>query len=228
MNSKKLIIPAILIPIILSSCGTKAKEPTAETPKNNISQSETIQFYKDTVTQLQTELSSLQEESYIMRTTYELKINELENQIKSLNKENDKTPKPESSTPNQTISEENHKTNFEYVIMGDGVFIKKYVGSSDTVKIPESIDGRPVTKIMEYAFSESKVKSVVISEKVNEIDWFVFYKCPFLEKIYIPSSVTSIGYGAFDYCSDSLIIYCDKDSYAEKYAKSFGISYELK
>jgi hypothetical protein len=47
-----------------------------------------------------------------------------------------------------------------------------------------------------------------------------------LSEITIPTSVTDIGYGAFDHCSHSLTIICEKDSYIEAYATSWGIKAE--
>jgi len=82
-----------------------------------------------------------------------------------------------------------------------------------------------VKKIGENAFTDTKVKSVTLSSTCTEIDWFAFHGCFALSSVHIPSTVNAIGYGAFDSCSKSLTIYCESDSYAEKYAKSFGISY---
>jgi hypothetical protein len=67
---------------------------------------------------------------------------------------------------------------FEYSTSGGEVTITTYTGSEDSVTIPSTIDGLPVTSIGYAAFANSTLASVVI-----------------------PSSVTSIGESAFTYCT---------------------------
>ena len=93
------------------------------------------------------------------------------------------------------------------------------------MQIPNKIEQLPVLKIGENAFSDTKVKSVTLPSSCVEIDWFAFYGCYALTTVYISSNVNAIGYGAFDACSKSLTVYCEQNSYAQKYAQSFGISY---
>ncbi len=74
----------------------------------------------------------------------------------------------------------------------DGVMtIAGYSGESNQAVIPDTINGRIVTQITDYAFDG----------------------CSSLENILIPSSVTSIGDSAFIGCS-SLTIYCEAESQA--------------
>jgi len=58
------------------------------------------------------------------------------------------------------------------------VVIKKYVGTKARIRIPDQIDGCPVTEIGKQAFE----------------------KCYFLEEVIIPDSVDTIGAGAFSWC----------------------------
>lgn len=51
-----------------------------------------------------------------------------------------------------------------------------------------------------------------------------FYGCTGLISAKIPSTVVKIGDSAFSNCSPRLVIACDKGSYAETFAKSYGIS----
>ena len=222
MKHSKIIITAILSSIILTSCantGTNQGEEVTTTQNENDTQA--IQYYKDSITQLENQLLTLREEAYIMSTTYELKIRELEEYIATINS----SATEDETTPNQNVSLENAKINFEYTLTSEGAVITKYTGNASSISVPSSIEGRSVVKISEYAFSETNVKTVILPNGICEIDWFAFYKCPFLEKIYIPSSVSSIGYGAFDYCASALTIFCENNSYAQKYAQSFGIKY---
>lgn len=136
------------------------------------------------------------------------------------------TTKPSSSSNNTSNPNDDKEiSDFTFIKENGGITITKYVGNKTTVQIPNKINGLAVLKIGENAFADTKVKSVTIPSSCTEIDWFAFYGCYALNTIYISSSVKSIGYGAFDSCSKSLTIYCEKNSFAQKYAQSFGISY---
>lgn len=137
-----------------------------------------------------------------------------------------KTPSTDSgnSEATDTGASNESKAEFEYVKENGGITITKYVGKQTSVTIPNYIEQLPVKKIGESAFSETKVKSVALPSGCEEIDWFAFYGCYALTTVYISNSVESIAYGAFEGCSKSLVIYCEKNSFAEKYAQSFGIS----
>ena len=93
--------------------------------------------------------------------------------------------------------------------------------------IPSEIDGYPVIAIGDSAFSSQTLKSVIVSNGIEKLDWFAFRDCPALISITLPDSVTSIGYSAFAPQSKSFTIYCHNDSFAHKYAKSYGWSYAI-
>ena len=82
-------------------------------------------------------------------------------------------------------------------------------------------------KINEEAFSYcTNLKQIKIPEKVTIIEKKAFENCKNLTKIYLPVSVTKIEKNAFKGC-DKLTIYCEKDSYAYKYAKKNKIKTKL-
>ncbi|MBR2381329.1 MAG: leucine-rich repeat protein [Clostridia bacterium] len=145
------------------------------------------------------------------------------------------TKKPTTQSTTTTTTKKNTTTNtpvedevlFEYVKENGGITITKYIGKQTSVTIPNKIEQLPVLKIGENAFANSKVKSVTLPSSCEEIDWFAFYGCYALTTIYVSSEVKTIGYGAFDSCSKSLTIYCERNSYAQKYAQSFGIKYSI-
>lgn len=161
------------------------------------------------------------------------KQSELISSIININNKNEQntTVRPTTTTPkNNPITtipqEDNTETvDFEYIKENGGITITKYTGKNTTVQIPNKIEQLPVLKIGENAFADTKVKSVTLPSSCVEIDWFAFYGCYALSTIYISSSVKTIGYGAFDACSKALTVYCEQNSYAQKYAQSFGISY---
>ena len=114
---------------------------------------------------------------------------------------------------------------FTYEVKDEGAVITGYTGKDTYIVIPSHIDGYEVVGIGESAFASSKTTSVIISEGIKYIDWFAFYTCPHLTSITIPKSVEKIGYAAFDGASPSFTVYCNKDSYAYDFVKSYGLSY---
>jgi hypothetical protein len=71
------------------------------------------------------------------------------------------------------------------------------------------------------------VESIIISSGIEKIDWFAFKNCPNLVSVTIPDTVNSIGYGAFDNSSKSFVIRCSRDSFAHRYAQSYGLTYDI-
>lgn len=115
---------------------------------------------------------------------------------------------------------------YHYFYADDCVFIDKYTGTDTFVEIPSVIDGMPVKYIYDYAFSEcEKVKTVIIPDGAVGISYMSFSNCPSLRNIIIPESVKSISYVAFDE-TFGVTIYSEVNSYAKKYALSYGINYK--
>ena len=76
------------------------------------------------------------------------------------------------------------------------------------------------------------IESITIPEKIDgyavyALDGAAFDYCESLKSIYIPGCVEVIEAGAFDGCSEDLIIYGEKDSAAEKFAEEYGFEFLL-
>jgi hypothetical protein len=213
------------------------QESVTEQTNHNITEDvyeEKVKYYSELVSALQAELLEVKEQSYIKESEYTQKISELENTVQTLiNKmediltgSQDKDIYPSHKDDGQSPSPDGivAKSDFEYSEKDGAVTILGYTGSEYDLEIPSTINGLPVVAIGEDAFRGSRVTSVAIPSSVKTIDWFAFAQCTSLQEITIPFSVTSISYGAFDYCPKNMTVICQKGSYAEAYALSWGMS----
>ena len=81
--------------------------------------------------------------------------------------------------------------------------VLKYItdGKTEEIIIPDGI-----TEIGEFAFSNGlqneNIKRVKLPEGVKKIGMFAFSECRNMTEIYIPSTVKTIEYGAFDFCGE--------------------------
>jgi len=91
----------------------------------------------------------------------------------------------------------------EYAILDDDTAeISRYEGSSQTIAIPESLDGYPVTAIGDGAFAGSKsMRFLSIPQSIRIIGSGAFRQCTALQSVIIPQGTQSIGSEAFKDCS---------------------------
>ena len=158
----------------------------------------------------------------------EISENERKKEISALKAELDVLKKKESDKSNETSTEKKEPKIFNYSLNGYKATITSINTDEESISIPAVIDGHAVTAIGSEALASSKIKRIVLEDGIESLDWFAFKGCPALSSVTIPASVTSIGYGAFDGSSKSLVIECKKDSFAMKYAQSYGIKYDIK
>lgn len=212
---------------------TDTQNTTPNSEGNDITEDsykEQISYYMTLTESLQAELLKLKEENYIEECEYQLQIAALEETVETLKKTVAAMSGGDSSINSNAPTNDNlsARSNYKYTVKDGKVTITAYTGSAMDVVIPASIDGFAVVAIGDDAFKGAELRSVIIPSGVKEIGWFAFHSCAVLESITIPSSVTSVGYGAFDYCPKSLKIICEKDSYIESYAASWGFSTSAK
>lgn len=242
MKTSKIRLAALLISgatvcAALSGCSSaKESAPSVQNGTSDSIQTDTssllmkIEYYENIIKDLEGRLLNEKESSYIASETYKQAIAELEADIESLNKKIEILSKNGAQSSNNSefkeqvavTPDQNNGTSSPEFICNGNVIIK-YNGNKSKITIPESINGTAITQIGEEAFKDSDVEKIILSEGIKYIDWFAFSECNKLSEIYIPASVTSIGYGAFDNCSSFLVVKCPKGSYAESFAKSWGI-----
>lgn len=75
---------------------------------------------------------------------------------------------------------------FEYEIQDVGVVVSKYIGDENIVVVPSLIDGIPVVKICEGAFSGSSLRAVYIPDTVEMIEKSAFVECDGLSTLRLP------------------------------------------
>lgn len=194
--------------------------------------------YEALIAELRAELLQEREDRYISDFEYKQRLEELEKALEAWEKATvpndtptvappetspqETTPPPEETEPPKKPAD---SVVFNYRLENSEVIITGYTGTAEIVSVPSVIDGHPVTAIDDYAFQNSSVVSVILPGTVTYVGWFAFYGCFSLELISLPASVTAIQYAAFDGCP-RLTILCPADSYAARYAVSFGLRHE--
>ena len=103
----------------------------------------------------------------------------------------------------------------------DGISVRRCYGLDGIVQIPDRIDGKPVTGLEGYLFSEtvrgrgvppheyegepelcgSQVKELVLPRYAKRIGAYAFYKCSGLRKLSCQSTVDDWGAGVFTGCT---------------------------
>ncbi|GMO65997.1 MAG: hypothetical protein Ta2A_13920 [Treponemataceae bacterium] len=95
------------------------------------------------------------------------------------------------------------ENDFEVSVEDGQVTITEYMGKGGAVSIPETIGGKPVTRIGDHVFAFRKdLTSVSIPPSVTVIEDEAFFRCPGLASVSIGEGVTDIGCGAFSHCSE--------------------------
>ena len=163
------------------------------------------------IAELEAELQKVREENYINESKLEAEIKELKAKIAVLTGASE-----DNGTEGNMI--------FHYTVENGAATVTGYEGTHALVRIPDSLDGYPVKRIGERAFEgNTTLAAVIVPAGVEVIGWFAFYDCRSLIEITLPASVTDIGHAVFDGCGNVTVV-CEAGSYAESYAKSYGIA----
>lgn len=95
-----------------------------------------------------------------------------------------------------------------YSLKDDGTYAVAALTESnnaETITIPEEVDGKQVTGILEYAFMDREFKSMTLPDSITEIGSFAFDRCVNLETVNIPTGLTELDSQLFWYCKNSIM-----------------------
>lgn len=196
--------------------------------------------YESAIRALENQILQLQRDQFISNAERNEQILKLEGMINQLKEQSSTSPSPnesesesgneesESSTESESESESESeaKSEFLYTIADGAASITGYTGDDTHLTLPSQIDGYDVIAISDEAFANLSLNTVIIPNTVTKIGWFAFKGCESLHSVTIPDSVSAIGYDAFPR-STQLTIVCSRDSFAARYAESYGINTAL-
>lgn len=94
----------------------------------------------------------------------------------------------------------NPASDFAYTAADGEVTITEYIGTSEHVLIPDTIDGLPVTALGHRAFYEKTVTTVVVPDSVTEIGDLCFSGDNYLVSLTLPDGLAELPYGALESC----------------------------
>lgn len=180
--------------LVLSGCAESTEPPASTDDAPDVS------AYLARISELEAELVALREQQYINSQSKE-----------NGNKSEDQPPENETAV-------------FHYRVANGAAYITGFEGTAAMVELPAVLDGYAVRGIDDRAFEDAAIATLTLPDGMESIGWFAFYGCADLVEIYIPASVTAIGYATFDGCEQIRIV-CPANSYAAQYAKSYGLSF---
>ena len=140
---------------------------------------------------------------------------------------------PVMSAPTVTSTTSEAASDYEVEDYFGGANIVRYHGEGGKITIPQTIGGKTVVMIDEYAFRGALVTSVTIPGTVREIethafsgcylletltladgveiiDGYAFSGCERLSLVTLPDSVREINAGAFNYCPKLVLTFRGK------------------
>ena len=212
--SALLLLSAIFSSCSLSNFSNAQKQRSSDTQASGTNQ--------ETIKELEAKLKALLKDQQNTETKNQKEIENLKAEIEKLKEKSSNTQK--ASDIKSTEKDENI---FKYTVNNGVATITEIHTKEKNIVIPYTIDGYKVYCIGSEALSSASVESIIVSSGIEKLDWFAFKNCTSLVSVSLPDTVSSIGYGAFDNVSKSFVLRCSKNSFAHRYAQSYGITYDL-
>lgn len=218
---------------VFASCNARDYNQAQDGQTNN---GDTNDDYSSIIKDLEDQILELRQDQYISESKRTEEISRLEALIIEL-KQSGKYPSTSDTEKDTQDTESDTETDsvdtdapsptgkFLYTVENGTATITGYTGSDSQLTLPSSIDGYAVTAIADDAFTSDSLESITIPEGVTKIGWFAFKDCDALKSVTVPKSVESIGYAAFPSRAKGFSIICPAESFAAKYASSYGIAF---
>lgn len=103
----------------------------------------------------------------------------------------------------QSPSGKQYNDLFRYRMISDGYGISGFNGDNmRTLIIPNSYNGKPVTRILAGVFEGCDVQEAVMTDSIKVIEEGAFKGCPFLKQVIFSGTLKEIGDSAFSGCSN--------------------------
>ncbi len=101
--------------------------------------------------------------------------------------------------------------NYLYAVSEHAVKLQKYFGEERAiVRVPATVEGKPVTTIDEKCFEDrSEIEQVILPDTVSTIEYRAFYGCSSLREINFPESMRKIGGWAFAHTGLDNVVFPD-------------------
>lgn len=120
----------------------------------------------------------------------------------------------------------NAETDFDYMLLGDGACIIRYLGTAEDVVLPEIVEDKPVLSVATGAFRGTPAVNVTVPESFVSIENGAMGECESLRRVTILSDDCTIAAYAFSGCSDDLVLVGREQSNAHRFAVINGYAYE--
>ena len=213
----------ITLSCVFASCNMQGRPSGQNTDSGSASDTNS---YSSLIKELEDQILELKQDQYISEAKRNEEILRLEAMIEKIlqgskfpTADSDNTEGPETDTEAST-----EEGRFIYEVENGTAILTGYTGNDKELTLPSFIDGYAVTAISDDAFVSDTLTAVIIPEGVTRIGWFAFKGCDALRSITIPKSVDDIGYSALPSRAVGFSVICSADSFAAKYAESYGIS----
>ena len=223
MKKKKTIIIILSAALVFTTLLSACTWIPGSTPSGSTEAPSTSAPDGDTDAQIR----ALEAQIRALLQDHQLSDAQSKKEIAELRAEIEKLKNEKQSDDETEVGVKDEENIFRYTVIDGMACITQIESDEKNIVIPYLIDGYKVYSIGSDALSSASVESIVISSGIEKIDWFAFKGCPSLVSVSIPDTVSSIGYGAFDGASSSFVIRCSRDSFAQRYAKSYGITYDI-
>ncbi len=196
-----------------------------------------IVYYEAQLQSMSAQLGSMEQQLFMMKEEYLNQLQALEQKLSESQKpeagpdevpptsedEQEKEPSQDTDSPGEDVV----LCDYTYRLESGYAILTSYRGNEKDVVIPAAVDGYLVIGLGDRMFADCDIRSVILPKTVERLGWFTFYGCKNLEKVVLPSGVKNIGYASFDGCPANLCLYVTSGSFAEQFAVSFGLNYQV-